>query len=126
MAEKRKFSDGKTFSRPKFRIGQKNFRTKKKSESFSVQKFSFFVWYCSWFVVTQVEGKIVVGRSVTFFFMVKYKIYKYFKLISDVSGYIRDILVKILHLIQFLTQVTIQFSFPTKPSSLCSFHLSLK
>ena len=41
MAEKRKFSDGKTFGRPKFRM--ENFSDKKKSESFSVRKFSFLM-----------------------------------------------------------------------------------
>ena len=42
MAEKRKFSDGKTFGRPKFRT--EKFSDKKKSESFSVRKFSFLMY----------------------------------------------------------------------------------
>ena len=42
MTEKRKFSDGKTFGRPKFRT--EKFSDKKKSESFSVRMFSFLMY----------------------------------------------------------------------------------
>ena len=42
MAEKQKISDRKTFGRPKFRM--EIFSDKKKSESFSVRKFSFLMY----------------------------------------------------------------------------------
>ena len=45
MAEKRKSSDGKTFGRPNFRT--EKLSEKKKSESFSVRKFSFLMYLCS-------------------------------------------------------------------------------
>ena len=49
MAEKRKFSDGKTFGRPKFRT--EKFSDKKKSESFSVRKFSFLMYLYIQFLI---------------------------------------------------------------------------
>ena len=51
MAEKRKFSDGKTFGRPKFRT--EKFSDKKKSESFSVRKFSFLIYTTKFMSIVQ-------------------------------------------------------------------------